>query len=105
MRGGFFMNKQANLVDWAELITNYRASGQSMSSWCQANNLKVHQLTYQLQKEKRTKPLETTNWLPLDLTETVDTAIAVKVGPYQVIVKDGFDPYLLKQVVLTLSSL
>ncbi len=54
------MNKQANLVDWAELINNYRASGQSMSSWCQANNLKVHQLTYQLQKEKRTKTRETT---------------------------------------------
>ena len=69
------MNKQANLVDWAELINNYRTSGQSMSSWCGVNNLKVHQLTYQLQKEKRTKTRETTNWLPLDLTETFDTAI------------------------------
>jgi hypothetical protein len=32
------MNKQANLVDWADLIKNYRASGQSMSSWCQVLN-------------------------------------------------------------------
>jgi len=99
------MNKQANLVDWAELIKDYRASGQSMSSWCQVNNLKVHQLTYQLQKEKRNKTLESTNWLPLGLGETADSTITVKIGPYQVIIKDSFDPYLFKQVLLTLNSL
>jgi len=99
------MNKQANLVDWAELIKDYRASNQSMVAWCQANDLKVHQLTYQLQKEKRNKPYERTNWLPLGLSETADSTIAVKIGPYQVIIKDSFDPYLFKQVLLTLNSL
>ena len=99
------MNKQANLVDWAELIKDYRASNQSMVAWCQANNLKVHQLTYQLQKEKRSKPFESTNWLPLDSSETADSTITVKIGPYQIIIKDGFDPHLFKQVLLTLNNL
>jgi len=99
------MNKQANPVDWAELIKDYRASAQSMSAWCQANNLKVHQLTYQLQKEKRNKTLGSINWLPLGLAEAADTSITVKVGPYQIIIKGGFDPYLLKKVVFALSNL
>lgn len=99
------MNKQANPVDWAELIKGYRASNQSMTAWCQANNLKVHQLTYQLQKEKRNQPFESTNWLPLGLSETADTTITVKIGPYQIIIKDSFDPYLFKQVLLTLNNL
>jgi len=99
------MNKQAGPAYWAELIKDYRASAQSMSAWCQANNLKVHQLTYQLQKEKRSKPFESANWLPLGLEETADSTITVKIGPYQVIIKDSFDPYLFKQVVLTLNNL
>jgi len=99
------MNKQAGPAYWAELIKDYRAIDQSMVTWCQANNLKVHQLTYQLQKEKRSKPFESTNWLPLGLSETADTTITVKIGPYQVIIKESFDPYLFKQVLLTLNSL
>lgn len=99
------MNKQANQVDWAELIKDYRASAQSMSAWCQAKNLKVHQLAYQLQKEKRNRTRESNNWLPLVLADTADTSLLIKVGPYKVIIKDGFDPYLFQQVVLTLNSL
>ncbi len=97
------MNKQANQVDWVELIKDYRASGQSMPAWCHKNNLKVHQLAYRLQKAKVTNAKNQTNWLPVDLNG--DTALIVKIGPYAVIIKDDFDPVLLKKIVITLGSL
>lgn len=95
------MSRQASPENWTELIKDYRASGQSMAAWCRNNNLKVHQLTYRLQKAKERST--TTSWLPVNLHG--DASLTIKVGPYQVIIKDDFDPVLLKKIVITLGSL
>ena len=96
------MSRQASHENWTELISNYQASGQSMAAWCRNNNLKVHQLTYRLQKAKE-KSAAAASWLPVDLG--TEAALTVKVGPYAVIVKDDFDPVLLKKVLVTLAGL
>jgi hypothetical protein len=97
------MSRQASPENWTELINDFKTSGQSMATWCYNNNLKVHQLTYRLQKAKETTANKTTSWLPVDLNG--DTALTIKIGPYAVIIKDDFDPVLLKKIVLTLASL
>jgi len=101
--GGFSMSRQTSHENWSELIKDYRSSGQSMVTWCHNNNLKVHQLTYRLQKAKETTANKTTSWLPVNLNS--DAALTIKIGNYAVIIKDDFDPVLLKKVVLTLGSL
>ena len=97
------MNKQANQADWAELIQDYRSSGLSMATWCRNNGLKTHQLTYRLQKAKQQSAKEQTTWLPVDLNS--ESSLTIKIGPYAVIIKEDFDPVLLKKLVVTLSSL
>jgi len=97
------MMKQASPENWTELINDFKTSGQSMAAWCHNNNLKVHQLTYRLQKAKETSVNKATSWLSVDLND--DTALTIKIGPYAVIIKDDFDPVLLKKIVLTLASL
>jgi hypothetical protein len=77
------MNRQASLDSWPELINNFQSSGQSMVFWCRNNNLKVHQLTYRLQKTKETSAVKQTSWLPITLGG--DAAFTVKVGPYAII--------------------
>ena len=97
------MSRQASPENWTELIKDFQASGQSMAVWCRNNNLKVHQLTYRLQKTKEPSAKKPTSWLPVDLNG--DAAFTVKVGPYAVIVSDDFDPVLFKKIVITLGSL
>ncbi len=97
------MSRQASPKNWTELINDFQTSGQSMAAWCHNNNLKVHQLTYRLQKAKESRTQKTTSWLPVDLNG--DAALTIKIGPYAVIIKDDFDPVLLKKIVLTLASL
>jgi len=97
------MSRQANLDNWPELINDFQSSGQSMAVWCRNNNLKVHQLTYRLQKTKETSAVKQTSWLPIDLGG--DSALTVKVGPYAIIINDDFDPLLLKKIVITLGRL
>ena len=96
------MSKQANSENWTELINDFQASGQSMAAWCRNNNLKVHQLTYRLRKAKEASAAKPTNWLPVDLG--TETALTIKVGPYEIIVSDNFDPVLLKKYWLPLSA-
>ena len=97
------MNRQASPENWAELINDFQTSGQSMAVWCRNNNLKVHQLSYRLQKAKETTANKATSWLPVNLSG--DATLTVKIGPYAVIIKDDFDPALLKKIVVTLGSL
>lgn len=97
------MSRQASPENWTELIKDFQTSGQSMAVWCRNNNLKVHQLTYRLQKAKETTADQTTSWLPVNLNG--DAALTVKFGPYAVIVSDDFDPVLFKKIVITLGSL
>lgn len=97
------MNRQASPENWAELINDFQTSGQSMAVWCRNNNLKVHQLSYRLQKAKETTADKATSWLPVNLSG--GAALTVKIGPYAVIIKDDFDPVLLKKLVVALGSL
>lgn len=100
--------KEQRLHDWQARIADYRASGLTMSSWCQAHSISKEQLKYWLRK---TKHLETpssestTRWLPLSVSPDVPLAtplLIVRIGHASIEIKENFDPHLLRQVVLAL---
>jgi hypothetical protein len=42
--------------DWRAIVTSFKTSGQRQTEWCQANNIKLSNLRYWLQKEKKMEP-------------------------------------------------
>lgn len=92
-------------------MDEFKASGQTATAWSAAQNLKVHQLRYWVQKFKSEdeSPKDHTQWLSLEVgdvkTGKPQEALPVRVGKATVEVRPGFDPKLLLDVVKTLSTL
>ena len=84
-------------------MAEFKASGQSVPSWCQEQDLKPHQLRYWLRKERESS--NPTEWIPLDMANNSESAVTLRVGQVAVEVRPGFDPNLLLSVVKTLIAL
>ncbi len=99
------MTKVERQTFWETTIAEFKASGQSVLTWCADQNLRPHQLWYWLRKEKQTSSENALSWLPLDLSDAgLQSSILVRVGRVAVEVRPGFDPKLLLDVVKTLIS-
>jgi hypothetical protein len=107
------MTKTELRKKWALRVAAYKASGQSTSTWCAANNLKPRQLWYWLQKYKN---LETPAVKPSQLLSVEvgglktsstqgDDDLLVKVGRATIEVKPGSNPSLLSDLVRTMAAL
>lgn|SRR5690606_29544872 len=96
---------------WKSRVDEFRASGQTATAWCAAQNLKVHQLRYWLRKFKSEHESEKmqTQWLSVEFGELKadkpQQALPIRVGKATIEVRPGFDPKLLSDVVKTLSVL
>lgn len=88
---------------WAVRVEEFKASGQSISAWSIERGIKPGQLGYWLRKDKA--PEEKTQWVPLDLGESTENSVTVRVGQVGIEVRPGFDPNLLLSVVRTLVAL
>ena len=99
------MTKAEQQNTWAVRVAEFKSSGQSVSAWCTAHDVKIHQLRYWLRKEKQPYEEGIFTWLPLDLSEAgFQTSLLVRVGQVTLEVRPGFDPKLLLDVVKTLVS-
>ena len=96
---------------WVKRIQDYKASGQSVRKWSEANNVCEQQVHYWLRKfsEPKTDESSLTAWLEAVVTNESRVAkqplLFVKVGKAQIEVKPGFDPVLLAEVTKVLCSL
>jgi transposase-like protein len=107
------MTKTELRKEWEARVAAYKASGQSASAWCAANNLKPRQLWYWLRKHKNieTAPaVKPSQWLSVEVSElkpnsAQGSALLVRVGQATVEVKPGFNPALLSDVVRILAEL
>lgn len=98
-------NREANRAVWTERIAEFNRSGLSVPKWCADHGVKVHQLRYWLKKFTTLAPAQTAvQWLPLEFYDP-EPALAVRMGPAVIEVRNGFDPQLLIAVVRTLSAL
>lgn len=96
---------------WESRVAEFKASGQSATAWCAAQNLKTHQLRYWLRKFKSEHESEQkqTQWLSVEIGDLgaikPQEALPIRIGKAIIEVRPGFDPKLLSDVVKTLSTL
>lgn len=101
------MNKDKQNKEWEERIAAFQASGQSVSTWCEAHQVKPHQLRYRLRKLE-TPTISTSQWLSVEVGEQPNettNALLVRVGTAVIEVKPGFDLVLFTDVVRVLRTL
>lgn len=96
-------------AEWENRIAAFRASGQTQSNWCRANDLSLHKLRYWLKKlENRNSehsPTHATKWIPIAFEESLqdlNESLQIKVGQVSIEVKPGFNPSLLAEVIRTI---
>jgi len=105
------MTKTELRKEWAARVAAYKASGQSASAWCEANNLNPRHLWYWLRKYKNieTPAIKPSPWLSVAVSElkpnSTQGTLLVRVGQATVEIKPGFNTALLSDVVRILAEL
>jgi len=93
---------------WTKRIAAYRASGQTMKAWCAEQNLTVHQLKYWLYKAQRqhnpAAASATFRAVAITAPEPETEPLWVQVGSARIVVRPGFEPQLLRDVVAALGT-
>lgn len=98
---------------WQERVSEFHASGQTQTAWCETNQIPVRQLRYWLRKfshQKSSGDSSGTTWAPLQLNDSMKEvlshgAITIRVGPAIIDIQEDFNPSLLISVIKTLGSL
>jgi hypothetical protein len=105
------MDKHHRLQEWIARITDFKASGLTMSAWCEMHDQTIHQLKYWLRKTNQLSSSEpsSASWLPLAIARppAESSSLAsyvVRVGQAGIEVKAGFNPELLREIVRALES-
>jgi hypothetical protein len=105
------MDKTHRNQEWAARIRDYKASGLTMSAWCTAHSLTLHQLKYWLRKiadrSNSISPASSTKWIPLTVTNLEvpplqAPPLVIRIGHAGIEIRTGFDADLLRQVVRAL---
>ena len=98
---------------WISRISDYRASGECVATWCERHQVTSKQLWYWMAKLKRagllqTPPASKPQWTSLRMDETVPdgtSPILIRVGAATIEVRAGFEPSLFADVVRALKAL
>lgn len=95
---------QQRRKEWGERIADYRASGQSMSVWCERHEVTQHQLKYWLRKIDPITPRTSAPvFIPVTMSSKSSSApLNLRIGPTSIDVQEGFSPELLRQIVRAL---
>ncbi|WP_408634747.1 IS66 family insertion sequence element accessory protein TnpA [Paenibacillus zanthoxyli] len=68
---------------WTERIMDYRASGLTMSAWCQMQGVTLHQLKYWLRKiDSERTPTFPPHFIPVTVSpQSPLTSLTLRMGP------------------------
>jgi hypothetical protein len=104
------MSKTELQMEWERRIAIFRASGQTQSKWCQANDVSIHQLRYWLKKMEndKSKTERSTTWVSLSIDESsqeFNETLLINIGGTSIEGKLGFNLLFPAEVVRTLKSL
>jgi len=100
--------------EWNERIAEFRKSGLTMSAWCTANQVTIHQLKYWLYKAKSSpstplpRPASSSHFVPLAVVEQASSPaspLVVRVGQATIELHTGFDRNLFREVMQALQTL
>lgn len=90
-------------IDWAMHLAERRRMGLPITHYCRDRGLKVHQFHYHAAKEReRVGGVQTSGFLEL---KPDSSGLALRRGAWQIELRPGFDPALLRCVVDSLGGL
>ncbi len=94
---------------WKERIDNFRKSKLTMKKYCEAHNLKVHQLQYWNRKFSTNTQSKATNWVAVNLNNNSlnnnNQPIYLNIGSCKIEINHGFNHNLLKELLKVLNEL
>jgi len=94
---------------WQRQIEAWRSSGLSRKVYCEQNGIKISTLDYWCQKLRpsgKENATGKTSWIPLRIDEDEPSSgIDLRIGRITVVIKPGFDPALLSELLRTISAL
>lgn len=105
------MTRKEKTQLWASRISDYRASGERMTVWCERHQIPVRQMRYwlrRLEQAKQPTPAEgKPQWISLlpEAKAEVAAPILLRIGGATIEVRPGFEPTLLGDVIRTLKAL
>ena len=91
-----------------KILEDYRNSGLGIVEFTKINNMKVHQLSYIIRKEKKLKEvipnnkivkLDTTSILGNDEEDESSSSLSITIGDININIQDNFDERLLTKVI------
>lgn len=94
----------------SQQIDDYRNSGQSAETWCDANAMKVSTLRYWLRRIKDADQSEPEQaWATMKLIDKATTAkstpVMIRVNSFEICLHPGFEPDVLASVIRTLQGI
>ena len=96
---------------WEQRVTLYKSSAQSLSTWCEENDVKPARLRYWIREFEgnHTVTEKITSWISVDTTELKsvikDESLIVKIGDASIHINSGFNKDLFSEVTEVLLSL
>lgn len=95
-------------AQWRERFCAFAASGLSVGAWCAANEIPLHRYYYWRRKLSNGASVRVptdVDWLPLVANSScLPALLVVRVGAAAIDVAPGFDPSLLRAVVVALEG-
>ena len=100
------MGKTTMRYVWEQRVTLYKSSAQSLSTWCEANDVKPARLRYWIREleDKHTVSEKVTSWITVDATELKSStndnsdSLVVKIGAASIQLNSGFNKDLFSKV-------
>ena len=98
-------------IYWKQQIEQWQQTGLTQAEYCRRNNLKHHQLVYW--KKRYLKTQSDVSFVPIQLEDLLDipaptdqASLTVVIdNQFKVEVTEGFDPQLLRQLIVALRGL
>ncbi|MEA4884043.1 MAG: helix-turn-helix domain-containing protein [Clostridia bacterium] len=101
------MPETLSSAKWRPIVDEFLASGHTVSAWSREHGVNSRRLYYWIAKFREDSRLaEQTRWLQLQTGEppVSDCAFEVRVGNATIVVKPGFDPEALTDIVRALEQ-
>lgn len=108
------MKQNQKNSEWEQRIADCANSGQTIVTWCEANGIKLCNFYYwkrrlrDLSEKENGQPIK---WMSLDIRSQEDRsslpegAVSVEIGQARVIVAQGFDQRVFRDIVNILQTL
>ncbi len=108
------MKQNQKRIEWEQRIADCENSGQTIATWCEANGIKTCNFYYwkrRIREHAQGGTGQPIKWMSLDIRPLDDQpswpqgAVSVEVGHARIIVTQGFDQHVFRDIVNILQTL